>query len=131
MTRTNLGLAIGIGIAAEVNHYPDLSRPALAITATDAARSAITLFFSPHDDMSELDRAEAWLLEALGKVTDAKIAALPRPCRATNDGYICTLTADHAGVHEAWGGGELPELTWTIAPFAAIGEPIDLVAVDL
>lgn len=57
-----------------VSHYPDLARPAVAIAAYDAYGSDVAMFFNPGGDMSELDRAEAWLRDALDKVHVAKIA---------------------------------------------------------
>ena len=91
---------------ARVSHYPDLGRPAVAIAATDAEGSDVVMFFIPSDIIAELDRAEAWLRDALDKVHVAKIAHAnaqqePLPLVTSNEGDA-------------------------FLPAARIGEPIDL-----
>lgn len=71
MTATHIH---NVTTTARVSHYPDLARPAVAIAAYDAKGSDVAMFFNPGGDMSELDRAEAWLRDALDKVQVAKIA---------------------------------------------------------
>ena len=71
MTTTHIH---NVTTTARVSHYPDLARPAVAIAAYDAKGSDVAMFFNPADNMSELDRAEAWLRDALDKVQVAKIA---------------------------------------------------------
>lgn len=109
-----------------VSHYPDLARPFVTIAAYDAEGSDVAMFFIPGDNMSELDRAEAWLRDALDRVQVAKIAHAnaqqePLPllqvgtegepldltenplitgCQATSSSaFRCSLSAGHYGDH--------------------------------
>lgn len=57
---------------ATVDHFPDLHF--VSIDATDGKNSRVSLFFSAaNDDPHELAQAEAWLLDALGKLQTISI----------------------------------------------------------
>ena len=53
-----------------VEHYNDAGFA--VVKAHDANGNSVTLFFRA-DNGNELDAAETWLLEALAKVTEAKV----------------------------------------------------------
>lgn len=103
---------------ATVTHYPQVAPvgpvgPAfITINAKDNHHGSVSLYFLADDHLEgELVAAESWLLDALGKVVDAKIAA----ANAQQE----SLPVVQVGM----GGAFLPA--------ARIGEPLDLTAVDL
>ena len=99
---------------ARVMHYTDHNpAPFVTVSAHDKHGNRVALFFSADDDGTELDAAEAWLLEALGKVVDAKISD-----QAKRDADSAAVARFEAEGLAAFGS-------------ARIGEPIDPTAVNL
>lgn len=60
---------------ATINHYTDATPAFITINANDNHHGRVSLYFLADDHPGgELDAAETWLLEALAKVTEAKVA---------------------------------------------------------